>query len=1062
MSEFDASPAAEAIWLQHLSRRLGGDDVDFAQLLAAHPRFAPEFERLQAEWVRATQASAAPEDPASRTWDERLGAVLERLAGLRARLAKYEIRGEIGRGGMGVVRRVWDESLRRELAMKTLRVHFGAARERALARFVEEAQVLAQLDHPAIVPIHDLGLDERGQPFFVMKLVVGRDLGAAFALARDEREGWSTTRALDVLLRVCEAVGYAHRKGVLHRDLKPSNVMVGDLGEVYVMDWGIARVLHDGREAELDTLRSGASVQAELDPLRTGEGAIVGTVAYMAPEQARAELANVTTRSDVYAVGAMLYELLSGGPPYARPGASGREMLHALLAGPPPSIESLAPSVPDELAAICAKAMARDAAQRYADMAEVAVDLRAYLEGRVVRAHRTDALVRAAKWMRRNRSLALALAAGTLIGVGSIAAQVYQARIAREREELLGVFAAHDELARLEEQASSMWPPHPDRLDDYVRWQSRAEKLFLAGRAAGSATHSGQLDGVGKFLNQLRTLRAGEASDSSAEVVDSAPRRALVERLHNARLEHQWRSRLLGVEPWPDESSARTVLNDALSTDDCDRLLRETRERLGGRLNRHGQEVEARLFAARALECAGESRRAQAQALLAHAYLKLGEWDLALAQAQLSQAGGGAPDILNLTEFERALSQARAPGEAQRRCERAAARVAALERALEVHSPPRYASASLAALDDRLAALIDQMESWSDRESGLLGDTCAAAFGWGMERRRRSAEQLREHFESRDGVERWRQATKAIRESPLYGGLELSPQVGLTPLGPDPRSGLWEFAHLLSGETPTRGPDGDLERGDDTAIVLVLTPGGERLIGAQSEDPRAALYVDDADESTPVSRVRLAPYFLSKYELTQSQWARVTGQWPSRAQGDDRAARRPVASVSWWDCTEVLRRYGLSLPTEMQWESACRAGGNERYARDERELSVHANFYDASGARDRPLDGATPEPWDDGVAGIAVVGAFNANAYGLHDMHGNVAEWCMDSFADYTSPTRAGDGLREAADPAIRIFRGGSFATPASQGASATRSADNADIVLGDLGCRAARALDTR
>ncbi len=1056
MSEFEISPAAEAIWLQHLSRRLGGEPVDFDQLRAAHPRFAHEFERLESDWQRSSQGDAASQ---ARVRDQRLESVLERLARLRPGAAKYELRGEIGRGGMGVVQRVWDDSLKRELAMKTVHASFGLAREQALARFVEEAQILAQLDHPAIVPIHDLGVDEHGRPFFVMKLVVGRDLGSIFALAREEREGWSTTRALDVLLRVCEAVGYAHRKGVVHRDLKPSNVMVGDLGEVYVMDWGIARVLRERRVGSLDTVRSPKRADAAGDSLLTRADDVLGTVAYMAPEQARGELQRIGPCTDVYAVGAMLYELLAGHAPHGRSGVKARGLLRALLAGPPPPLSSAAPRAPDELAAICAKALSREPQERYRDLGEMAFDLRAFLEGRVVVAHRTDALVRAAKWVRRNRSLSLALAAAAVVGGGSITAQVYQAKLAAERDATLRVLAAQDSLTRLQEEAAALWPPHPERLSDFARWQAQADALFQMAREPGDDS-TPPLDGVGQFLRQLRTLRSGQAPSDESDLANSKRRLALVDELNLAREEHLWRLRLIGDAPWPDEGAARTELRDVLGTDDVERLLREARERLGGQLRRHGREIEARMLATRALQCAGDSRLGQAHALVAHAQLKLGEWDRALEHARLSQAHGGAPDILNLTEFERALERARAPGESKRRCERAGARVESLERALEVQSPPQYASASLTALDDRLAKLIEQMERWRDPDSGLLGDTCASPFGWGVDRRRRSAEQLRRQIESSESAARWRLAAQAIRESDRYGGLELSAQVGLEPLGPDPRSGLWEFAHLLSGDAPVRGPDGALVLSDETGIVLVLTPGGERLIGAQAQDPSAQHYFHDADSSAPVSAVRLAPFFIAKHELTQSQWARMTAQWPSRAQGDDDAARRPVASVSWWSCVEVLRRYGLVLPSEAQWEHACRAGGGAPYACDEVELRTHANFYDASAAQKRPLDGAAPEPWDDGAAGVAIVGAFGPNGYGLHDMHGNVAEWCLDAFADYTSPTRPGDALREAADPAVRILRGGSFATSASQGACATRSAESAEIVLPDLGCRAARALD--
>ena len=170
--------------------------------------------------------------------------MLRRLARRVGGSSRYTQEGEIARGGMGAILRVWDEDLRRHLAMKVVREGEGTptrtseAGQHLLGRFFEEAQVAGQLDHPGIVPVHELGLDPEGQAFFTMKLVRGRDLDAIFELVRDGREGWSQAKALGVLRKVCEAMSYAHDKGVVHRDLKPANVMVGAYGEVQVLDIG--------------------------------------------------------------------------------------------------------------------------------------------------------------------------------------------------------------------------------------------------------------------------------------------------------------------------------------------------------------------------------------------------------------------------------------------------------------------------------------------------------------------------------------------------------------------------------------------------------------------------------------------------------------------------------------------------------------------------------------------------------------------------------------------------------------------------------------------------------
>ena len=367
--------------------------------------------------------------------------VLARLQQRPTLSGRYRLERELARGGMGAILEVWDEDLRRRLAMKVAlgggaSGSSGAASEldpRLLSRFLEEAQVTGQLEHPGIVPVHELGIDDEGVVFFTMQLVGGSDLERVFELVPTGAGGWSVTRALGVLSKVCEAMAYAHSKGVIHRDLKPANIMVGDFGEVYVMDWGLVRVR--GREDRHDVrVASGGGVETDertdptsgsSDALYTMDGDVLGTPAYMSPEQARGEIERLDERTDVYAVGAMLYHLLAGVAPYDRVGAPrlrGFETLLALREGPPLSLSELAPDAPCELVAIAGKAMAREASERYHDMLGLAEDLRAYLEQRVVQAYQTGAVAEARQWVRRNRPLAASIAAGLLALVAGLLA----------------------------------------------------------------------------------------------------------------------------------------------------------------------------------------------------------------------------------------------------------------------------------------------------------------------------------------------------------------------------------------------------------------------------------------------------------------------------------------------------------------------------------------------------------------------------------------------------------------------------------------------------------------
>jgi len=336
-----------------------------------------------------------------------LRARLRHIASLSPPKPRYTVLGEIAQGGMGRVLRVWDELLQRELAMKVVaeRPRTGSSseeiadHERLLDRFLEEARITGMLDHPGIVPVHEIAVDDRANVYFTMPLVRGQTLKRSIELARAEQDGWSRHRVLDVLHTVCRTVAFAHSRGVIHRDLKPDNVMVGEFGEVYVMDWGLALI-------------EGYS----------GKRTVVGTPAYMAPEQAHC-LEEVGPLSDVYSLGAILYELLGGLVPHQttltdrEPGTTSIE---ELIEHTPRPLAELGGDAPPELTAICEKAMALAPADRYGSAREMADDLQAWLEGRAVRAYRTDPLTRLRKWRERNLGLSRALEALVLLALLSV------------------------------------------------------------------------------------------------------------------------------------------------------------------------------------------------------------------------------------------------------------------------------------------------------------------------------------------------------------------------------------------------------------------------------------------------------------------------------------------------------------------------------------------------------------------------------------------------------------------------------------------------------------------
>lgn len=267
--------------------------------------------------------------------------------------------GLLGSGGMSRVYRVRDEGLGREVALKVLRPELSKE-ESAIARFVEEARITAQLDHPNIPAVYALSADRKRSTCFTMKVLEGQSLQQV--LEENEREGVDGLfAALDVLVRVCDAVAFAHARGVLHLDLKPANVMVGEFGQIYLVDWGLAR-----RKDELPTAEQ-------------NDGANHGTPAYMAPEQARGENHALDERTDLFALGGMLYRVLTGRPPYT--GRDAEAVLRAATQGvvaPPVKAGS---SLPRRLVAICTKALSADPAQRYQQASELKTDLEEFMRG---------------------------------------------------------------------------------------------------------------------------------------------------------------------------------------------------------------------------------------------------------------------------------------------------------------------------------------------------------------------------------------------------------------------------------------------------------------------------------------------------------------------------------------------------------------------------------------------------------------------------------------------------------------------------------------------------------
>ncbi|MEZ6014753.1 MAG: bifunctional serine/threonine-protein kinase/formylglycine-generating enzyme family protein [Planctomycetota bacterium] len=878
-SPFD--PRAEALFVTHLNALQRGEASDFEALCRAHPELEGDLRRQSEVHELAQRLLGCLDDlpprPVSERLRERYGdgvdpgvslsaepkaptgppsKLFERLRGEGPRGTRYRLLGEVARGGMGAILEVWDSELRRKLAMKVILGRGDRSSTtgdtpdvdpRTLGRFLDEAQITGQLDHPGIVPVHELGLDATGRVYFTMRLVKGEDLKTIFEHVRSGHEGWSQVRALNVMLRVCEALAFAHSKQVIHRDLKPANIMVGRFGEVYVMDWGLARLLgredkHDLRLRSPDlsarslvkTERHDGRDQTVDSPLLTMDGDVVGTPSYMPPEQARGSLEQLGPHSDVYSIGAMLYQLVTGRMPYVPEGArvSPHTILAAVLNGPPQTLESLAPRTPPELAAICAKAMAREIPARYPTTQALAQDLRAYLEGRVVAAYETGTWAETRKWVQRNKPLAASLAAAALAVVTGLVAFGLKTREAH---------AVAVQATELRDAAVA-----------------RADALWT--------------------IQELVDFRR-ESSD----------------------WEFAWALQRPAIEWWL-----------------------ETARRL--------------VYGHPATESAGQAQRP------------------------------------SLEDHQRLLAEIRTSAQAP---------------------TPEQVDAT----GQRIAWSFEDREKrwWNEQLQQLVADL----------RELRDRVAIAEQCALSPNARRlWSEARIAIQSHPKYGGLTLSPQLFLQPLGPDPESGLWEFSHLLTGESAVRSADGHLTLTDTTGLVFVLLPGGR-------------VPVEDGEVSSPFNEVDLTPFLLSKYETTQGQRSYVSSYDAERV-GNNGAALHPAYFLDWDDCQQFFKCMPgwLRLPSEAQWEFGCRAETTTPWwtGSDPESLrgAAHINFDSV----DRTQLWTMP------------IGALRANPFGLHDVHGNLREWCQDRGDEDVIP-RPRDGLREGSGTAFGIVRGGGFGVSA-------------------------------
>jgi serine/threonine-protein kinase len=441
--------------------------------------------------------------------------------------AGYEQLGELGQGGMGIVYRARQCKLDREVALKVLRDRFASSSE-AASRFLAEATITGRLAHPNIPPIHDVGTLPDGRPFLTMKLIEGRTLDVLL----DERQDLDTERSKFVAIfeQICQAVAYAHAHNVIHRDLKPSNIMVGAFGEVQVMDWGLAKVLSGTSPAIPDEASSLDSVQrflggepdADSDSQRgTQAGSVLGTPAYMAPEQAIGAVTEVDAHSDVFGLGAILAVILTGQPPYTGDTAESVRVLAARGALKECLARLDACWADPGLIALCKLCLSADRSERPANAGEVAravAELRHAAEERARRAEvdwvRTEGELRAAEvqlaeqWKRRKVQAFLGLTFMALVLLGGASAWWFQEqRRAQEDEARERELAAERKTNQALEAAITRYGRARGARRDPALWAEARTAMLQAQSVAAAADAPAEMrERIGKLLAEIQQV----------------------------------------------------------------------------------------------------------------------------------------------------------------------------------------------------------------------------------------------------------------------------------------------------------------------------------------------------------------------------------------------------------------------------------------------------------------------------------------------------------------------------------------------------------------------------
>jgi formylglycine-generating enzyme required for sulfatase activity len=647
-------------------------------------------------------------------------------------------------------------------------------------------------------------------------------------------------------------------------------------------------------------------------------------------------------------------------------------------------------------------------------------------------------------------------------------AQRQEAIARRERSNVLRL-SAFQELEDLEREAAALWPAVPAKIPLMEAWLARSARL-IAGLEPGGDEDAGHR----ARLAELRARATHPAPEERARRIAAHPRGAELERTER-KIEAMTKAaavRAGRIQPVESLLDSETAALDAHALNERAFALVDPAR------TEFGREAEGLALARLALErSTSGDQQIFVLDTLAWALFANGLDQEALAESRrAAESVKDPPDMQQafeeyLIRLAQAVEFTRGPSAGE---PLAAARtgLAGLQHEVFGSTLPLFENDDDRWWHGQLEELVSAIEEFADPARGLVHGV-SPRHGWGVEKRVEFARALEERTLSGSAArELWAAARAEISDrtlSPLYDGLELRPQLGILPLGRDPESGLQEFADVATGEPPQRGADGQLEIRPESSVVFVLLPGGAFELGAQKQESSRPRYDPAADANEgPVHVIELAPFFLSKYELTQGQWVRLTGNNPSTYLAGTYKAegridlRSPVEGVSWLEAERTLVRLGWQLPTEAQWEYAARAGTQSPWWTGDQILSLEnaANLSDRYARDYRAPWGSFQNELDDGYYAHAPVGTFEPNPFGFHDVIGNVFEWCRDAYGEFALSTAPDDGLRLGGNPATRVVRGGSFVTAAIGARVSKRDSAPAELENESIGLRPMRSVD--